>query len=92
MEDKKLEKLFGITAEEIEQRSATYESGEWPEGETARIGRPPLYDNDELENITFRIRKSQLLMIDRAVADAGESRSDFLREAASEKLSRLTST
>jgi hypothetical protein len=90
MNDKELEKMFGLSATEIDRKAAAYESGEWPEGETVRIGRPPTYDDDELENITFRIRKSRLLIVDRAAKTAGESRSDFLRNAVDEKLRRLT--
>jgi predicted DNA binding CopG/RHH family protein len=43
-------------------------------------GRPKTFENDELESITFRIRKSRLPMIDNAAAKRGESRSEFLRD------------
>jgi hypothetical protein len=43
-------------------------------------GRPRTFENDELESITFRIRKSRLPMIDSAAEKRGESRSAFLRD------------
>jgi len=52
-------------------------------------GRPRIFEDDELEAVTFKIRKSRLPMIDSATEKAGGSRSDFLREAVDEKLERL---
>jgi hypothetical protein len=48
------------------------------------------FENDELESITFRIRKSRLSMIDNVATQTGRSRSDFLREAVDEKLERIS--
>jgi len=53
-------------------------------------GRPRIFNDDELESVSFRIRKSRLHSIDNVVSQIGESRSDFLREAVDEKLDRLT--
>jgi len=80
----------GMTDEELaslESDAKRYENGNWPEGKTTIMGRPPLYDDDELTNVTFRIRKSRLLAIDRMASRTGESRSEFFREAIDRALS-----
>ena len=86
MDTKELEKKFGVTADELEKSAKAYESGEWPEGRTTRIGRPPFYDDDELESITFRLRRSRVRAIEEIAAHKGESRSEFLREAVDQAL------
>ena len=88
MDTKELEKMFGITSDELEKSAAAYESGEWPEGKTTRIGRPPLYD-DELESVTFRLSKSRIRAIEELMVQRGETRSEFLREAVDKALASI---
>ena len=45
------------------------------------VGRPKLYADDDMETVSFRLPKSRLSAIERAVKQKGESRSDFLRNA-----------
>jgi len=90
---KELIEKFGMTSEELtelERDAIQYESGNWPEGKTTIIGRPPLYDGDELGNVTFRIRKSRLKALERASKQVGKSRSEFLRDAVEEALSKVS--
>jgi hypothetical protein len=89
---KELKTKYNVSNEELEElgeSAKAYESGEWPDGKTVRIGRPPYYDGDELQNVTVRIRRSRLNMVDSAAKMAGESRSDFFRDAVDEKLARF---
>ena len=81
-----------ITDDWMDAISAAAESGALP-GTVLRTetgpGRPKTFADDELASVSFRIRKSRLLSIDKVIAQMGESRSDFLREAVDEKLDRL---
>jgi len=86
MNTEELEKKFGVTADELEKSAEAYESGEWPAGRTTRIGRPPFYDDDELESITFRLSKSRIRAIEAILAEKGKTRSEFLREAVDQAL------
>ena len=86
MDAKELEKKFGVTAEELEERAKAYESGNWPPGKTTRMGRPPFSEDDELESVTFRISKSRIRAIEMITAERGGSRSEFLREAVDKAL------
>jgi hypothetical protein len=49
-------------------------------------GRPRLYDDDDLETVSFRLPKSRIHAIESAIKCKGESRSDFLREAVDKAL------
>ncbi len=78
-----------VTEEWMDTIAAAAEAGKLPgtllKTETGP-GRPKIFEDDELENITFRIRKSRLSLLDDATSKAGVSRSDFIREAVDEKL------
>ena len=90
---KELREKFGVSDEEIaelERDVRHYESGNWPEGKITIIGRPPLYDGDELENVTFRMRKSRLKALERATKQVGKSRSEFLRDAVEDALAKVS--
>ena len=90
--EKELIEKHGMTVEELlslKSDAESYASGNWPEGKTTLIGRPTLYDGDNLENVTFRMRKSRLQAVDRAAKEAGESRSEFLREAIDKALAGI---
>lgn len=89
-----LQSTYGVTdaeLSELELSAAKFESGEWPEGKVTRTGRPPLYDGEVMERVTVRIKRSSLRKIDAAAREAGESRSDFIRRAADERLVAIAS-
>ena len=86
MDAKELEKKFGITSQELEERAEAYERGEWPPGKTTRMGRPPFSSDDELESISFRIPKSRLKAIEALSTKRGETRSEFLGAAVDKAL------
>lgn len=86
MNREEINKLFGVTDEQLDHMSAEYESGEW-QGSVGPIapGRPRLYD-EELETIAFP--KSRVNAIDAKAKRNGETRkrngetrSQFLRQA-----------
>ena len=78
MEDKELERLFGLSPDEIERRSAQYESGEWKDGTTVPMGRPSLY-GARMKSITYRDTEQEAALMDKRAASLGMSRSDYLR-------------
>ena len=93
VDKKELIEKYGMTSEELaelEHDAKQYESGNWPEGKVTIMGRPPLYDGDELENVTFRIRKSRLKALERATRQVGKSRSEFLRDAVEDALAKVS--
>ena len=81
MNREEINKLFGVTDEQLDHMAAEYESGEW-QGSVGPIvpGRPRLYD-EELETISFRLPKSRVNAIDAKTKRNGETRSQFLRQA-----------
>ena len=81
MDFRELEKKFGVTTAELEERAKAFESGNWPEGKTTRMGRPPFSEDEELESITFRMPRSRVRAIEAITSQSGETRSDFLRAA-----------
>ena len=82
-----------VTEEWMDSIVSAVEAGNLP-GKILRtetnVGRPRIFEDDELETITFKIRKSRLPLIDAVTGKTRESRSDFLREAVDEKLERLS--
>lgn len=91
---KQLQESYGMSDAELAELDVSaqaYDEGKWPTGKVVRVGRPSTYDKDELLNLTFRIRKSRIPLIDEATASLGESRSEFLRKAIDEKLDRVAS-
>jgi hypothetical protein len=49
-------------------------------------GRPRLYEDDELETVTFRLPKSRIRAISAMIEKNGETRSQFLRKAVEKAL------
>ena len=71
-----------LTDEMIDKLADEWENDTWS-GSLGKVvmGRPRISD-DELVNVTFRLPKSQIESIDRVAEKQGESRSEFLRNAA----------
>jgi len=90
MDRTELEKKFGISGEELEKSAQAYESGDWPEGKTIRVGRPSIYNDDQLESVTFRLPRSRIRAIDEILVQKGETRSEFLREAVDKAIALTT--
>jgi hypothetical protein len=67
-----------VTDEMLEKWAAAFDSGEWPEGKTAVIGRPSLAA-EEIKSVTFKLPVSKIAAIDETAAIRGETRSEFLR-------------
>ena len=81
-----------VTDEWMDAIAHAAEVGKLPgkvEKTETNAGRPRIFEDDELETITFKIRKSRLPLIDAVIGKTRQSRSDFLREAVDEKLERL---
>jgi len=80
MDDKDLEKLFGITAEQIKEWSDAIDLGEFPGTPKGKIlvGRPRLF-GDELKPVTFKEPLTKITAIDARAASLEMSRSDYLR-------------
>lgn len=89
MDDKKLEKMFGVTAAELDSLAEPFERGEWPEGKTVVMGRPRLAQ-EEVRSVTFKLPVSQIAALDRLAESSGRTRSEVLREATTRELAAAT--
>lgn len=81
---------FGFTESEVAEvkhLEEMPERGEWPEGPTARIGRPRELGEDS-QMATFRLSAAKARAVDQKAAQRGKNRSDALREAVGEWLER----
>ena len=74
----------------IEARAALWESGEWT-GELValRVGRPRLSPTEPNANISFKCPESAADLIEKAARTQGVKKSEFIREAALEKATRV---
>lgn len=79
MDAKKLESLMGFEAGELEETVAAYESGEWPEGHTVRLGRPPL-TQEPTTVISGRVGVSVAKAFDQKAHTNGQTRAERLRD------------
>ena len=86
MRREEINKLFGVTDQQLEAMAEEYENGTW-KGRVGPVapGRPTVF-NEELETISFRIPKSRVQEIDNRAKACGESRSQFLRRAIDQAL------
>jgi predicted DNA binding CopG/RHH family protein len=87
MNDKKLHERFGVTAEQLDEWAAEYESESWDGMSFGEIvkGRPKICD-EELKTITVKVPASRLAAIQNAASKSGMSRSEFLRQAIDNEL------
>jgi hypothetical protein len=69
----------------LDELADAFERGEWPGSRTVLLGRPRLAE-EEVKPVTFRLPVSHIQAIDAAAKKAGESRSEFLREAVEKAL------
>lgn len=77
-----------ITDEQMEALADMFERGEWPEGESRVVrGRPRMF-GDELQSVTFKAPQRKVSALDRKAAEAGMSRSDYLRRLVDRDLAR----
>ncbi|HIW77218.1 MULTISPECIES: toxin-antitoxin system antitoxin subunit [Gordonibacter] len=78
---------FGITAEELDERAAEYESENWSHMEFGEIvkGRPKLYD-EKMDTIVVKVPHSRVVAMKRVTSQQGGTRSDFVRRAIDNEL------
>ena len=81
---------YVLTDEMLEDLGDAISRGEYP-GNTGRVivapvGRPPLYPNDELVTVAFKIPRSFRDKLDTEAKKKSESRSKFLREVLNKAL------
>lgn len=75
-----LEKLFGLSAEDVEKLAAPWENGDLsgkPTGDIA-VGRP-LKFGSQLRIVGFKETESKIDAMDRRAQNLGMKRSDYLR-------------
>ena len=75
---------YVLTDEMLEELGDAISRGEYP-GKIGRVivapvGRPPLYPNDELVTVAFKIPRSFRDRLDNEAKKKSESRSELLRE------------
>ena len=82
MDREKLNKMFGVTEEQLDAWAEEYESGTWDAASLGEVkrGRPSLADED-VKPVTFRLPESWIVAMDRRAEEEGITRSEFLRSA-----------
>ena len=78
---------YVLTDEMLEELGNAISRGEYPGNVgtviVAPVGRPPLYPDDELVTVAFKIPRSFRDKLDNEAKKKSESRSEFLREVLS---------
>lgn len=87
MDRQQLNKMFGVTEEDLDDQAKEYEDETWNDGSfgAASPGRPRLYDED-METVTFRLPRSKIRAVEAAAKKLGLSKSQFMREAIDERI------
>lgn len=87
-----LEKMFGITAEQIENWDDMASVGTLPGIPSSEIvrgpGRPQLF-GEEMVTVSFKMPKSQLALMDEQARMLNEGRSDYLRGLVEKQLEAI---
>ncbi len=81
MEREELNRLLGMSEEEMDAAGAEYERNEWGEAKLGKayVGRPPLF-RVVMGAISLKENKPRIAQMDARVASLGMSRSDYLRK------------
>lgn len=87
MNREELNRLIGMTEEEMDSRAAEYENDTWDASKLGRpvIGRPSIA-NEEVRPVTFRLPLSKINALDERASQHGRTRSDELRAMVEEFL------
>lgn len=85
-----LEKLFEVTAEEIDKWASDAENGIYPGAPKGEIivGRPLLF-GQALKPVTFKETEAKIAAIDKRAKSLQMSRSDYLRHLVDQDLSSI---
>lgn len=87
-----LEKMFGVSAEQIEHWDDMASSGVLPGEPTGEIvrgpGRPQMF-GEEMITVSFKLPKSQLALMDEQARILNEGRSDYLRSIIEKQLEAI---
>lgn len=82
MDREGLNKMLGMTEEEIDRRASEHESDRW---DSSRLGKPimgrPRLSDEETRAVTVRLPVSRIAEIDSAARSEGKSRSEAIRAA-----------
>ena len=79
MDAREMERLMGFGEGELERTAAAYESGDWPEGHTVRLGRPPVAD-EPTPVVSGRVAQSVAEAFDAKARAHGQTRAERIRE------------
>lgn len=74
-----MEKLMGFKPGELEKTAAMYEHGDWPEGRTVRLGRPPVGD-EPTTVVSGRVLQSVADAFEEKAKRLGQTRAERVRE------------
>jgi len=87
MNNKELHKKFGVSAKQLDEWAAEYESETWEKVDFGKSvhGRPRISD-EELKTLTVKVPASRIAAIQDAANRSGISRSEFLRRAIDNEL------
>lgn len=79
MDATEMERLMGFAPGELEKTAAAYESGEWPAGRTARLGRPPIAD-EPTKVMSGRVPESVADAFEAKARRHGQTKAERVRE------------
>ena len=79
MDAREMERLMGFKEGELERTAAAYESGDWPQGRTVRLGRPPVAD-EPTQVVSGRVAQSVAEAFDAKARAHGQTRAERIRE------------
>jgi transposase len=87
MSEEKILEKFGVTAEQLDNWAAEYESNDWSNMEFGEVvrGRPKVF-SEPLETITIKVPRSRVIAMRHVKDQKGISRSDFVRQAIDHEL------
>ena len=87
MDREEMNRLIGMTEEEMDARAAEYENDTWDSSHLGKpiIGRPSIAD-EEVRPVTFRLPVSRINALDKRASEHGRTRSDELRAMVEEYL------
>lgn len=79
MDAKEMERLMGFGSGELEATADAYESGDWPEGRTVRLGRPTVA-GEPTQVVSGRVAQSVAEAFDAKAKSHGQTRAERIRE------------
>jgi hypothetical protein len=81
MNEKELEKKFGLTGGEMDKIGEMFENDTWDERELGKVsvGRPSISD-EPLRTMTLKVKESTFQEVDSRASNLGVTKSEYVRK------------